>query len=184
MTAAVIKDSRSQFLFTRKPPARRRVELVTQINATVQAGFSAVPATAGDASACSCFLPGAGALLAPGNGFTIAQAQDLILLLIVTNQCGDPVNLTGCTLFFAAKDCFNDQFPVIFKSSDDSLEIDLFDPAHGKAFIHLLPADTRTLTPGKWLYDVWLKLPSGETFPIILNAAFTIVRSIYIPPPP
>lgn len=182
MTVAVIKNERSQFLFTRKVPARRRILVVCEVTATVLPGFTALPVTAGD-SPCDCFLPSAGGLIAPNNSFTIAQGANVILLVSVTNQCGDAVDLTGSSLFFSAKDCFDDQFPKIYKASSDILQINIFDPIHGRAYVYLLPADTRTLGPGKFLYDLWVRLPSGEAFPLIMNASFVVARSVYTPPP-
>jgi hypothetical protein len=88
---------------------------------------------------------------------------------------GSPVNLTGYTVFFtvnADKDPVSDSAAAIEKDITSFIS-----PTSGEATIELDPADTNSLEPGGYWYDIQLKDGSGNitSFP---KDRFTIVSDI------
>jgi len=64
------------------------------------------------------------------------------------------VNITGATLTFSVKNDPNDPTALISKSTAVITEVALTTPVNGLAEIYLLPADTRDLEAGTYVYDV------------------------------
>lgn len=86
-------------------------------------------------------------------------------------------DLTGATVYFALKPA-DGGATVVAKTSADAAQIQLLDQAQaatkGQAVIKLLQADTDALTPGKYHFDVWVKLADGRVDAIIDQSPFFI----------
>lgn len=92
----------------------------------------------------------------------------------------DNTDLTGATIFFTAK-------PTISNGIDDSdAVIDITvtdfsplgnDPENGTVVIPIAPADTNTVTPGDYFYDIQAKLADGTITSIPVHK-LTIVADI------
>lgn len=109
-----------------------------------------------------------GSILAPENGFEIYQGSAKTLELLVTDvDTGKALDLTDCDVYFTARRLIEDPIPVIFKSSLDPLQIAKTRPTYGIAQIYLGPTDTRSLEIGEYVFDVWVRLPSGKPYPVI-----------------
>ncbi len=79
--------------------------------------------------------------------------------LAITNG-GTAVNLTGYTVFFTvnASEAPADDTSAVIQKTVTSHSA----PTLGQTIISLAPADTSSLTPGTFWYDIQLKDPSGN----------------------
>lgn len=96
------------------------------------------------------------------------------LSLVITGATG-PVDLTGSTVFFtvnANKEPADDTAAIIHKVVTIHS-----DPLLGKTIIKLDPADTDSLTPGKYWYDIQVKDSFGDISSLPKDL-FTIVSDI------
>jgi len=64
-------------------------------------------------------------------------------------------------------------------SGDGAGEVDITDPHAGLAEIYLQPADTRTLN-GKYVFDVWVILPSGARHVVVGPSTLQVSRSVTV----
>lgn len=95
----------------------------------------------------------------------MAKIKDVIrgdshtINLTITNA-GTAVNLTGYTVFFTvnASESPSDDTGAAIQKTVTSHS----DPTNGKTVITLAPADTSSLTPGTFWYDIQLKDGSGN----------------------
>lgn len=119
-----------------------------------------------------------GSILAPENAQTIymGAAKSFELLVTYFDKDGNekPLNLTDCTIYFTARRLIQDAAPAIFKSSTDAAQIEKTQPTYGICEIHLGPADTRSLLEGDYVFDVWVKLPSGKPYPVVEVSTLTV----------
>jgi len=89
--------------------------------------------------------------------------------LTVTDDSGQPVDLTGATLYLTIKERMDDQLPLVQKKSSDALQIDIYDPRAGKARIYLEPGDTQNLALKPRFFDVWAILLKPEFAQMLLH---------------
>lgn len=113
----------------------------------------------------------------------IIRGQTKTYRVVVTDENGDLVDLTGSTLYFRVKKLIADATYVIDKDSDTAGEIDFLLPQSGndnkgRADVKLVHNDTKSLDPGVYTYDVWIELVSGELHPVVKPANFIIERGI------
>jgi hypothetical protein len=77
------------------------------------------------------------------------------------------VNITGATLTFSVKNDPNDPTALISKSTAVVTEIALTTPVNGLAEIYLLPADTRDLEAGTYVYDVQIVTAASKKHTLV-----------------
>lgn len=112
------------------------------------------------------------------------RGDTLTLRLTVTDDDGELFDLTGSTLHFRVKDKVTDADPAdIIKSSASAAEIEILTPQtditnKGRADIKLTPADTESLAPGNYVYDVWIVLPSTAEHVVIKPSKFRIEQAV------
>lgn len=70
------------------------------------------------------------------------------------------------TLEFTIKKSISDIEPVVHKTIS------------GGEIIHLLPEDTKTLSFGRYVYDVQLTLANGDIYTIIVPTIFEIAKEV------
>ncbi|MCE5212506.1 MAG: hypothetical protein LLG40_13265 [Deltaproteobacteria bacterium] len=95
---------------------------------------------------------------------------DTFTRTIEFTENGSSLNITGWTVFFTLKQ--NWQLP----DSEASLQkiiTNHTDPTNGKTVLELLPADTVTLNPGEFDYDIQALTDDNEVF-TLLRGKFTI----------
>ena len=117
------------------------------------------------------------------NEVEVVASEDQTFRLTVTDSAGSPEDLTGRTLRFTVrkKGAHLDPTALISKSSLVSGEIDLVPPlSNGEADITLVPADTDSLKPEDYLYDVWLIEATSEQYNIISSTKFSIKQRITV----
>lgn len=91
--------------------------------------------------------------------FRITQAMNL--------ATGEPyVFLPEDILEFTIKKSVNDTNPLIHKK------------VQGGEIIHLLPEDTKSLSFGRYVYDVQLTLANGDIYTIIVPTVFEIAKEV------
>ena len=77
------------------------------------------------------------------------------------------VDLTGGTMDFSFKENANDPTPLVTKNSGDTDEIEFTNPTGGIAQIKIVPADTRDLKAGKYVYDVQFTTSTGSIHTLV-----------------
>lgn len=86
---------------------------------------------------------------------TMFRGDDKTFEITVKDSDDVAVDLTGGTMFFSVKETENDPTALITKDSAVGItEIEFTNPTGGIAQIKLVPADTRNLKAGEYLYDV------------------------------
>lgn len=92
---------------------------------------------------------------------TLIKGDDRSIRFELIGEDGNPVDLTGSTVFFTAKSAFTDEDVAAaisvtvssFTSEDD-------DPTNGVVYIPLADTDT-DVTAGEYYYDVQVKKADG-----------------------
>lgn len=123
------------------------------------------------------------------NALEVYRGQSLDVELIASQPTVDvdnnpttkPFDLTGCTIYFTVKLNGSNVRALITKTSADSTQIQIeTPPTLGKAIIFLAPADTKNLEPDTYQFDVWVRIPNGEVFPIVEVSEFVVLQPITV----
>lgn len=98
--------------------------------------------------------------------------DDRTLSVSVNTDTGSPVDLTDAKMWFTVKQRFLDpddkaliQKRTANAGGSDS-QIKIVTPATGKAEIYIVPADTQSMNPGTYVYDIQVTLANGKTYTI------------------
>ena len=98
----------------------------------------------------------------------IFRGDNRTLEVTVLDTNGNPVDLTGAQIKFTARTKI-DRKKVIEKSSTDPAQITITDAANGKYEIYLIPSDTYSLKPGKYVFDSQVTLSSGQVYTVVFG---------------
>jgi hypothetical protein len=92
------------------------------------------------------------------NKLTIIRGDDVTIPVTFTDSDGDPINLTGCTVFFTVKNekSDDDDDAVISKSVTSHTT-----PASGITQVVLTHTDT-DIDPGSYYWDLQIKDSAGK----------------------
>jgi len=135
-------------------------------------------------------VPTFGAVLSDGTGgqmlvnlLTVVRGSDRTFRLLVTDNDGNPVDLTGATLYFTVKDGLSaTAITILTKTSASSAQIaiqnQLVPATKGMALIYLVPTDTATQAPGQYYYDAWLKTVDGKKVDLLPPSTFEIRAAV------
>lgn len=105
------------------------------------------------------------AVNADGN-ISLYRGDSKTLEVAVTDKNGGPVDITGASLLFSAKEKLSDTAYVIQKDSVNAVEILITDAAGGVFQVYLIPADTQTQDIGLYYYDIQLTTSAGKVYTI------------------
>jgi hypothetical protein len=119
----------------------------------------------------------------PKNTIRIIRGTSKTLLLSVTDEAGERVDLAGARFIFSVKRSLDDEHTVIQKDSQKgSTQVEILTPTKGgQANIYLAPSDTNTLDVREYVFDVWAVLSSGKRYAVIppsileLEAGVTVI---------
>jgi len=105
----------------------------------------------------------------------VTLGADATIVLDVVDAAGVPVKLAGATVRLAVKQRTADASPTIAKTG-------VLKPATAPNRVEftLAPADTKNLTPGRYLWDVWLT-QSGKRDCIVQLSLFLLHPAIGLP---
>ncbi len=112
------------------------------------------------------------------------RGETKTLRVTITDEDGELLNLTGSTVYFRLKQKITDADPaIILKDSGTPTDIEILLPQTtltntGRADIKLVPSDTSGLTPGKYVYDVWIALASGAEHTVVKPSVFFIEQAV------
>lgn len=98
--------------------------------------------------------------MARNQDLTIKRGTTFPIEITITDADGDPVDLTGATIYFTAKAVESD---IITDDASAVIEKDVTvhtDPTEGESLVTLSAADT-TVTPNTYFYDITVKYASG-----------------------
>lgn len=124
-------------------------------------------------------------LISPENYFQIIQGSSLALTLTVTDDKGKAFDLTGQRVIFTVKESPAARTPLLQKVSSvpEQILVSGRDARLGVATIFLVPADTASLRPGKYVFDVWaLAVEGGARQVVIPPSEFEVVQGITVLP--
>ena len=114
------------------------------------------------------------------------QSKDLeIAIVSETVESGvsstQAQNLTGATVYFTVRSRPGEPSAMITKSSADPSQISIPSPATaGKAILYIEPSDTAHLNAGMYVFDVWVVLNTGKTYPVIEVSELKILEPVTV----
>lgn len=114
------------------------------------------------------------------NSVPFIRGVSKTLTLTVVNLSGDPVDLTGASVYFTVKREIFDRVPVITKTTSNVAEVAITNPKGGIASIYIDPADTQNLDIHPFVFDVWVVLPSGKRYCVVKEAVLDIQPSVTV----
>jgi hypothetical protein len=104
----------------------------------------------------------------------IIRGDDRDYDITITDEDGDPLNITGSTLKFAAR-FPNSRNRFLSKSSAQVGEIDMVSEVNGQAVLHIDPADTLKLPQRSTELDFDLELTQvGGTVTTLVNGTLSV----------
>lgn len=121
-------------------------------------------------------------ILQPENALAIIKGTSRTYEVQVQDEHCEPVNLTGCTMYFTVKERIDDVAPLFQKSSLNALEIQFTDPEGGIARVYVQPADTFNAKVKPYVFDIWLILTTGKRYVIVPPSTFEIQPSVTVLP--
>lgn len=122
-----------------------------------------------------------GGIVSTVNEVTIVRGSSKTLELCVTDSEGHAIDLTGARIVFTMKCRIEDEQNVLQKDSDNgATEIEITEPREGKAKIKISPSDTQSLDLGKYVFDVWVVLASGEKHLVVGPADLILVGGVTV----
>lgn len=126
---------------------------------------------------------GGGGFLSAENAVDVVRGTSRTLSLTVSDSHGDAVDLTGSRVVFTVKCRASEVDPEIFKdSANGALEVAITGPTLGQAEVYIQPADTHNLTVGKYVFDVWVILVSGERHLVVGPGEFNVKQGVTLIP--
>lgn len=121
-------------------------------------------------------------ILYPENAIVIIRGSSKTLKLVVSDENGGLVNLTGATIYFSVKVGARDPQPLFQKSSNTPTQAEITVPREGVALIYLQPSDTQNLDPHEYVFDVWVILSNGKRYPVVKPSVFAVQPGVsFIP---
>jgi hypothetical protein len=119
--------------------------------------------------------------LSPVNAVEVIRGTSRTLALHVTDVAGDNTDLTGGRVVFTVKCKIEDEQNTIQKDSDvGPAEVEIVAAKEGRAEIKLVPADTRSLSLGKYVFDVWVVLVGGERHLVVGPSDFVVKAGVTV----
>jgi hypothetical protein len=119
-------------------------------------------------------------ILLPENAVSIIRGTSKTLSLTVKDAAGNPVDLTGSTLYFTVKRKAKDKYALIQKISTDIAQIEIPNPTDGIAKIYITPEDTTSLATTRYMFDVLIILSSGERYVVVAPSVFEVKDGITV----
>lgn len=119
-------------------------------------------------------------ILLPENAVSIVRGTSKTLSLKVKDAAGNPVNLTGATVYFTVKQKAKDKYSLIQKISTDIAQVEIPNPTDGIAKIYISPEDTVSLATTRYMFDVWVILSSGDRYVVVAPSVFEVKDSITV----
>lgn len=120
------------------------------------------------------------------NAITVVAGENATIPFLIRDAEENPIDLTGCTVYFTVKYLPTDSMALIAKDSTHPLQILIAIPVSGSGEIYLLPADEEDLAPGifpvNYAYDVWVKFPDSSVQAVIFGATFTVRQRVTVLP--
>lgn len=118
-------------------------------------------------------------MLTPDNTITIYRGATKSLGLFVSAADGKTaVDLTGARIVFTVKKELSDPIPLFQKTSEVPQQVTIVSAKKGLARIFILPQDTRKLEIRQYIYDIWVKLASGDEYPIVVPSVLDVQPAV------
>jgi hypothetical protein len=120
-------------------------------------------------------------LTQPKNSIQVIRGTSKAFELVVSDETGAIVNITGSRIIMTVKRELTDADPIIQKDSAvGPVEVELSEPKAGKAKIYLDPPDTQTLDVREYVFDVWVILASGKRYAVVPPSVMEIVAGVTV----
>lgn len=97
----------------------------------------------------------------------------------VRDSTGQPIDITGAFAYLTARTDTKATVASFAKTVGSGIVIDPDQVTNtGQFTVTVDAADTATLEVGDYVYDVWIKLATGEKYPVIATSRLTIFREV------
>jgi len=109
---------------------------------------------------------------------TIYRGDNKTWTIAFTDDAGDPIDITGYTLFFTVKNkgCYQDDSADTNALIEKDVTVHT-NPTGGISAVSLVPADTNTIEPDDYIYDMQLK-DSTDNILTVIKGDFTITADV------
>lgn len=119
-------------------------------------------------------------ILLPENAVSMIRGTSKTLSLKVKDAAGNPVDLTGSTVYFTVKQKAKDKYALIQKISTDIAQIEIPNPTDGIAKIYIAPEDTISMATTRYMFDVLVILSSLERYVVVPPSVFEVKDGITV----
>lgn len=103
-----------------------------------------------------------------GARIEIYRGDNRTLEVRVTDSADQPVDLTGASIRFTVRKGV-DKEVLIEKTSSDPAQAKITDATGGVLEVYLVPADTKKLKPGGYVFDVEVTLSNGKVYTVVFG---------------
>lgn len=123
-------------------------------------------------------------IVASENEVEIVRGTSKNFELLVSDENGDPVDLTGARVISTVRcELGDDKVSIQKDSSVGATQAEILTQSGdtlGKALIKFSPSDTQNLDPGEYVFDVWVILSSGARHIVVGPSPFIIKRGVTV----
>lgn len=120
-------------------------------------------------------------LLDSENSIELIRGSTRVFALLLTEDSGAPVNLTGARILLTVKGSPSDSSVKLVKDSargGSPPGAEVVDALGGEARVTFFPADTHDWDPGAYVFDLWVVLASGARHPVVPQSELQVLPSI------
>lgn len=120
------------------------------------------------------------ALFATIQPLVITNGESKTWRLSVVDENGVAFDLTGSTVTITVKANVSDKTALLTKDSTNPNNIEILDQVSntGKADVKFVPADTSSLSVGRYKYDVWVTFPDLNEQQVVKTNDFTVESKV------
>ena len=98
--------------------------------------------------------------------FALYAGNDKTYEVYVKDRALNPINLQGSTCVLTMKREKEDVTPVVQKSTVDPTQAQLGNVHNGQVWFYILPADTVSLEPRQYPFDIRVTVQNGKTYTV------------------
>jgi hypothetical protein len=110
-----------------------------------------------------------------GNRIELFRGDTYDAEITVYDEDDNAENITGSSIIFTLRESVEEGVTLQKKNTaagGGSDEIEDYDLNNGKFRLHILPADTVSLEPGEYVYDIEVTTSTGRVYTIVIDRFF------------
>lgn len=120
-----------------------------------------------------------------GSDLCLMRGEDAIIEVTVTDEDGEPQDITGWKLFFSIKRYLDDADPLVLKRNTAAgggdgqiLALTQSGATLGQFKVFVDRADTVAMDIAGHRYDAWVVVPTGESYALFAPGNVSIARPV------